>query len=154
VLDAGAQAPVPSWQQVVIDRPERLLVVMVSVAGETGRKLLGFPVKQEGWVLQANEPVFAIRDKWDELFPELSTPPPAPVWREAWRAWCQPRGLPASETDACVVELQGVRLLVKAPAKLIDRLRADRSDAVKGEAWVLAGDGPIRAAALLELVPI
>jgi hypothetical protein len=152
ILNAVSE-PVPPWQQVIVDRPERLLAVMVPVTGAEGRKLLGFSVKQEGWLLQTGDPVFAIRDKWDELFPELSNPPAAPVWREVWRAWCQPRGVPMSETEACTVELQGARLLVRAPAKLIERLRADRSDAVKGEAWVLAGDGPIRAAALLELVP-
>ncbi|SRR6266545_207126 len=153
VLDPAAATSSSAWQQVVVDRPERLLAVLVPVTNESGRKLLGFSVKQEGWLLQANEPVFVINDKWDELFPELSNPPPMSVWREAWRAWCQPRGVPPSEIDACVVDLQGVRLLVRAPAKLIERLRADRSDAIKGEAWVLAGDGPIRAAALLELVP-
>ncbi len=35
--------------------------------------------------------------------------------------------------------------------QLTDRLRAARSDAVKGEAWVLVGEGPVRRAALLEL---
>jgi hypothetical protein len=37
---------------------------------------------------------------------------------------------------------------------LIERLRAARSDAVKHEAWLLAGDGRTRLAAQLELHPL
>jgi hypothetical protein len=33
----------------------------------------------------------------------------------------------------------------------VERLRAARSDAVKGEAWLLAGTGSVRTAALVEL---
>jgi len=39
-----------------------------------------------------------------------------------------------------------------APQRLVDRLRAARSDAVKQEAWVLAGAGRVREAAQVELV--
>jgi hypothetical protein len=43
-------------------------------------------------------------------------------------------------------------LRVLAPGRLIDRLRAARSDALKNEAWLLAGTGRLRAAAVIELV--
>jgi hypothetical protein len=46
------------------------------------------------------------------------------------------------------------RLLVYAPPRLIDRLRAARSDAVKQEAWLLAGEGRTRTAAQIELHPL
>ncbi len=151
ILGPGAAEAAPAWQQVIVDRPERLLTVMAPVSGEGGERLLGFAARQEGWVLQGAEPAFVVRQRWHELFPELSAAPAADVWRQAWLTWCQPRGLPAAEVEACAVELQGVRLGVRAPAKLIDRLRAARSDAVKGEAWVLVGEGPVRRAALLEL---
>jgi hypothetical protein len=141
---------VPAWQQVIVDRPERLLTVMTPVGGEGKRRLLGFAVRQEGWVLLADAPAFEVRDRWHELFPELAGLP-AEAWRRAWLAWCQPRGLPTAEVEACAVEPQGVKLRVRAPAKLIDRLRAQRSDAVKGEAWVLVGEGAVRRAVLLDL---
>ena len=44
------------------------------------------------------------------------------------------------------------RLIVRAPARLADRLRQGRSEALRGEAWLLAGTGQIRHAALIDLV--
>jgi len=73
-------------------------------------------------------------------------------WRHAWRAWCHPRGLPVAEVDACILERQGCRLRVTAVPRLIERLRTARSDVFKGEAWLLAGTGRLRAAAQVELV--
>jgi len=43
---------------------------------------------------------------------------------------------------------------VRAPHRLIERLRAARSDAIKQEAWLLAGAGRTRTAAQLELLPL
>ncbi|MCI0457064.1 MAG: hypothetical protein L0Z62_08800 [Gemmataceae bacterium] len=143
----------PAWRQVIVDRAERLVAVMVPLTEELGsRKLLGFGVRQEGWILHGAEPAFVVCQRWDELFPELTADLPAGAWREAWLAWCRPRSIPEGEADTCTLEAQGARLLVRAPAQLIERLRAARSDAIKGEAWVLVGEGALRRAALLELV--
>ena len=71
---------------------------------------------------------------------------------QAWRAWCQPRNLPQAECDACRLERQDYRLRVEAGKPLIERLRAARSDALKGEAWLLAGESRLRAAALVDIV--
>jgi hypothetical protein len=151
-----AETP-PAWQQVILDRPEHLLTLFVLVsAPDSGgqQRLLGFAVRQEGWVLHAEEPAFTLTEGWTEVFPELTDEPGPEAWRQAWRSWCQPRSLPAAEYDACKLERQDYRLRVLAPKRLVERLRAARSDALKGEAWVLAGTGNIRPAALLDIVEV
>jgi hypothetical protein len=150
-LPSGSE-PSP-WQRVILDRPEWLLAVLVSAAGPDGRpQLVGLPVRQEGWVLQAGAPLFTLRESWQEIFPELGEEPSEETWRLAWRAWCEQRALPAAEAAACSVERQGERLRLTAPGALVERLRAARSDVLKGETWLLAGEGRIRPAALVELV--
>jgi hypothetical protein len=59
--------------------------------------------------------------------------------------------LPSADIERCSTQLLDARLLIQAPHRLIDRLRMSRSDALKGEAWVLMGDGPVRRAAVLEV---
>ncbi len=143
--DAGDQ-----WNRVILDRPEHLAVLLV-LAGEGPGRLLGFAVRSGGWVLPAVRPAFEL-GPWQEVFPDLAEEPAAELWQQAWRAWCQPRNLPANEVEACQLRREGHVLRVQAPAKLVERLRAARSDAVKGEAWLLAGAGPIRPATVVELV--
>jgi hypothetical protein len=141
------------WERVILDRPERVLAVLVlTTCPEGGPQLVGLPVRQDGWVLQAGTPLFNLGEGWQEVFPDLAEEPSPEVWRQAWRAWCEPRGLPAGEVNACTLERQGERLRVTAPPSLVERLRVTRSDALRGEAWLLAGEGPVRAAAVVELV--
>lgn len=141
------------WQRIIVDRPERLMVILVLVpAGERKDRLVGFAVQPEGWTFPIAEPAFGVEADWQEVFPELAVDLALEQWRHAWRAWCQPRGLPATEVDACVLERQGYRLRVTAAPRLVERLRAARSDVFKGEAWLLAGTGRLRAAAQIEFV--
>ncbi len=146
-------AQLESWQRVILHRPERLSVVLAltSHAPEKER-LLGFAVQSEGWVLQTAEPVFALGPAWPETFPELAQEIPLDQWRQTWLAWCQPRNLPAPEVETCLLQRQDHRLQVAASHRLLERLRAARSDALKGEAWLLAGTGRLRTAAMLEVV--
>ena len=153
VLGASAPGAAPDWRRVILDRPEQLFLVLVQTAAEGGGpSLLGFGVREEGWVLERGAPVLALAEGVEEVFPDLAAEPPAEAWRRAWGAWCQPRGLPPDEVEACRLEQAGHRLLVHAPPRLVDRLRAARSDAVKHEAWLLAAAGRIREAAQVELV--
>ena len=167
--EARALPASQTWQRIVFDRVERLVAALVLVpAVETGavphsskkltsgdeERLLGFAVKPGGWELQAGEPAFVLNTDWQDAFPELAEEPPLDQWRQAWREWCQPRGLPAADVDACVLEPQGCRLRLSAPPRLVERLRAARSDVFKGEAWVLAGTGRLREAAVIELVEL
>jgi hypothetical protein len=137
------------WRRVIIERAEQVLLVLV--LGEDER-LRGFPVQTSTWTLQGEQPVLDLAEGWRETLPELTEPVELAEWRQAWRAWGQPRGLPAGELEACVLEPQGTRLRVVAPQPMIERLRTARSDALKGEAWLLAGSSErTRAAALIEL---
>jgi hypothetical protein len=138
---------------VILDRPEHLFAFLTLTGEEGGaERLLGFAVRQDGWVLQAAPPAFALGPDWRDQFPQLGDEVPLDAWRQAWRVWCQPRGLPPAEVEACPLEPQDHRLRVLAPRRLVERLRAARSDALKGEAWLLAGTGNLRRLALLDLV--
>jgi hypothetical protein len=140
------------WRHVILDRAEQALLVLVEVRGEPA--LLGFAVRPDGWVLLRDRPVLALGAGWPEVLPGPSAPAPAEDWQHAWQAWCRPRGIPPAEVASCRLEPAGHRLVVHAPRRLVDRLRSARSDAVKGEAWLLAGAGPFRPAALIELVEV
>jgi hypothetical protein len=152
IVDLDEPGAPPLWQRVIIDRPERLTVVVVRIGSEPQNDgLLGFAVHQDGWVLQVAQPAFNLAADWSEVLRECSMEPSLDAWREAWSAWCRPRDLPANDVAACQLERRDYRLLVAAPSRLVERLRAARSDVFKGESWVLAGQGRLRPAALLEL---
>jgi hypothetical protein len=142
-----------AWQRIVVDRPERQLVVLALTAGANQPRLLGFAARQEGWVLASTEPVLALDAGWQEIFPELHTPSPE-GFRQAWHAWAQPRGITEDQLAACTPEWTGHRLRVQAPASVLDHLRATRSEVLKGDSWILVGDGRVRTAANLEVVKI
>lgn len=149
---AAEPGAAPDWRTVALDRPEQLATVLVQVPGE-GVGLLGYAVRTEGWVLERAHPVLALEEGATEVFPELAADPPLEAWLQAWHGWCQPRNLPSAEVRACVLKRADHRLIVQAPPKLIDRLRSTRSDAVKGEAWLLAGGGRTWSAAQIDVVP-
>lgn len=137
--------------RVILDTVEVRLFVLLRTIAEAGPKLiLGFFVRPEGWVLEP-DPVVVLTDECPDILPDLSEEPAPELWREAWQAWTQPRSLPSAEVASCRLERIDHRLVVHAPPRLIERLRAARSDAVKQEAWLLAGDGRIRTAAQIEL---
>jgi hypothetical protein len=142
----------PDWRSIVFDQAEYLFTIFVEVeTTPNGAQLLGFAGRTIGWTLQSNEPALALGRQWEEALPDLTTAPDEAAWRTTWQAWGQQRALPAGEMMACRLERSGLLLRVEAPHKLIARLREDRSDALKGETWLLAGAGRTRAAARVEL---
>jgi hypothetical protein len=150
---ASAETSPPPWRRVIVDRPERVLAALVLAPGpDGGQRLLGLAVQQDGWVLRDTQPLFVLGAGWPETFPDLAADPGPEAWRQAWRAWGGPRALPGDEIEACTLERQGERLRVTVPPTLMERLRAARSDALKGETWLLAGEGWVRTAALVEVV--
>jgi hypothetical protein len=155
VLPPGPEdSPASNWRRVVLDSLEQQALVFIRTGGASGESsLLAFPVRAENWSLEP-EPVLAFAGGWQEVLPDLSEEPPPEAWRQAWQTWCHPRGLPSSDVDACRLDRADYRLRVHAPHRLIERLRAARSDAIKQEAWLLAGTGRIRTAAQLEMLPL
>jgi hypothetical protein len=153
ILAGSAPGAAPPWRQVVLDRPVRLFTVLALLPQAEGAEALyGFAVQPEGWVLQTSRPAFVLREGWPEVFPGLAHEPGTEDWRSAWRAWCEPRKLAAEDVAAGVLERDGVRLRVQVPPGLLERLQALRSDALKGETWLVAGSGRLRPAARVEIV--
>jgi hypothetical protein len=136
-----------NWHAVPLDRPEQALLLLV----ETGRnELVGLGIRADTWAL-VREPL--MRLPFDgELIAALGGEVRLDEWRAAWLAWCQQRSFPASDAEACKLEPAGHKLLVKPPSRLMERLRQARSEALRGEAWLLAGSGRARPAALVEVV--
>jgi hypothetical protein len=142
-----------AWRRVVVDRPERLAAVLVhSSAGNGGDRLLGFAVRQDGWTLHSESPLLTLGAHWPEVLPQLVEPHSPDTWLQAWRAWCQSRNLANADTETVGVHADGYTLRVQAAPRLLERLRSARNEALKGEVWLLAGNGRMRPAALLEVV--
>ncbi len=140
-------APGPAdWREVIVDRAEQMLLALV----ETSGGLLGFAVQPETWVLQREAPVLALTEGWAEVLHDVVREPTPEDWRQAWQEWGQQHSVPG--LDSAEVELRGHRLVVRAPGPLLAHLRAARAEAIKGEAWLLAGGGRGRAAAAVEVV--
>jgi hypothetical protein len=153
-LPPRSEEPAASWQRVVLDSLELLPLVLVRTVADGGEPVvLGFAVRAEGWILE-KEPLLALAEGWQDVLPELVAEPAPEAWRQAWQTWCQPRGLPRAEVEACRLERADHRLLVHAPPQLIERLRTARSDAIKHEAWLLAGGGRTRLTAQIDLQPL
>jgi hypothetical protein len=145
VLQPAAAPTATGWRRVILDRPEQLLMAFV-VSGEPARpQRLGFAVRADDWVLQTDAPALSLDEDDQESLPALGAEPSAEAWREAWRVWCQRRGL--SDADACRIESLEDRVRVIAPRGLASTLGGDRN-----EAWLLAGAGRMRVAAPMEIV--
>jgi hypothetical protein len=123
------------WDQIVLAAPQRLFAAVVRTAGD----LIAVAVQPRTWELQVSQPAWATPDEdWMAAAPEF-------VWRQTFAEWCRQRQILPEDIDACELSWRGNRLLVQGPPAVQERLRAS-----KGEAWLLAGDGLVRAAARLE----
>jgi DNA-binding MarR family transcriptional regulator len=137
-----------AWQHVIVDRPERVLFVLILSKTAGSSELLGFAVKVDGWTLYDQMPVLRVPESARTALPELVSPA-AEVWQEAWRSWCRQRQLPMNEVEICVLAYHSPRLEVQPPPRLLQRLHAAKSDLFKGDAWLLVGEGYVRTAAQL-----
>jgi hypothetical protein len=135
-----------AWEQVIIDRSERSCIALAAIADDA---LLGFAVEVNGWKLHDETPVLRLGASARDALGDLAVGSAA--WQEAWRLWCRQRHLPLAEAEACRLQLHGPHLNVAAPASFLHRLRAGKSDIFREESAVLAGDGYLRAAAVLRL---
>jgi hypothetical protein len=143
----------PDWRRVILDSPQQWTMVFVQTPPDPeGTCILGFSVRRDGWALSSNPPVLRLGEEWSEVLPDLAQEPIMESWRQAWRLWSQPRSFPPNEVAACTLERSDFRLLVRAPERLVERLRAARSDALKNETWLLAGSGRTRHAAQVQIL--
>jgi hypothetical protein len=147
ILDAEAVEPGDAWEQVIVDRPQRVAIALISAGGDGG--ILGFAVKAEGWHLLDHAPVLRLAARARDVLPELAFAPTA--WEEAWRLWCRQRSLPRADAEACRLQFDGIHLDVHAPEAFVQRLRVAKSELLHEESGLLAGDGYLRPAALLRL---
>jgi hypothetical protein len=141
----------PSWQRVAVVHPESVILLLASIPSADGLGLIGFAVQQRGWILQSKEPI-RLCQGWREAMPRLAEPILAEGWRQTWNVWARSAGLPAALAAGCPLECQAHRLVATVPSAVFVRLRAARSEALKGEMWLLAGDDRVRQAAQLQIV--
>jgi hypothetical protein len=135
---SGSGAAPADWRRVILDRAEQITLVFVPSADGW----FGYAVRPEGWALQTTAPVLVLpREEAPAEEPSMES------WREAWRGWCQGRGLSAGEAEGCRMEPLEDRVRAVAPRRLAERLASERNDA-----WLLAGTGSVRVAAVLEIV--
>ena len=104
------------WRRVILDRPEQMLMVFVPSTDAVARGRLAFAVRPEDWALQTEAPAISLDEDEQGELPELGEEPSPEAWREAWRVWCQRRGL--SDADACRLEPLADRVRVAAPRPL------------------------------------
>jgi len=150
---AASCTPQPAWQRIIIDHPRRLLVLVILAPGPNGSdRLMGFGIQPERWILHHAEPAFVAGSDWPEILPDLASEVRMESWAEAWKAFCRSLNPPVAETEAAVQDKTGLRLTIKVGRLFMDWLRATRSDLLKGEGWLLVGQGRARAAAVIKLI--
>jgi hypothetical protein len=147
IVTAGDGEADTGWQQVIVNRPQRVPIALATLGPNRG--ILGFAVRVDGWKLLDNAPVLRLADAACDVLPELVVGPG--VWEETWRLWCRQRSLPRAEADACRLEFDGIHLDVHAPESFVQRLRGARSELLQDETGLLAGDSYLRAVALARL---
>jgi hypothetical protein len=146
LLTVAAGAVVDRWQEVLVAYTQRLFAAVARTRKESGQThLVAWTAQTRNWELQASQPAFVIPHEPEGWFPP---PPSQECWRQAFVEWCQQRQLTV-EPEHCQLVVEGQRLLVTGPGLVVDRLRVGKGTA-KGETWLLAGDGTVRAAARLE----
>jgi hypothetical protein len=152
-VDSTAARSLPAWRRVIIDEAEQLFVVLVLPEAATGGsgEVLGFAVRVDHWAL-ADAPLLRLpQHAAVTLWPALATAPDMSKLRGDWLGWCRERGFPSAEAEACTVAYRAGHLDVAAPERLMQRLRAARSDVFRGDSWLLLGHDYLRAAVLLQV---
>jgi hypothetical protein len=145
VVDPAADADVPAWQRVPVCRAEHVALALIQLPDSS---ILGFATTTDTWAL-APDP--GLRLAATDALPGLAGPP-AEAWAQAWREWCQPvRGAAPEDVAGAALERDGHRLRVRAAPRLLEKLKVSRPEAFRGDGWILAGGGAVRAAAEVEI---
>jgi hypothetical protein len=143
--------PSTAWRRIILDCPERLTVAAVLTGGDAVRSgLLGFQVREQDLALASLEPVFEVREGWEEVFPELATPPDLEAWRRVWQDWLRLHDR-AEEAEVYEVVLRGTSLQVNLTEALVARLRQESDELRSGSLWLTVGNANVRRAAQVVL---
>ncbi len=147
IIDLAA-AP-GDWRAVALDRAEQFLGIVVEPEGAA---LTAFSIRPDVMGLERDRPAFTLAAGWEEVLPDLAVEPALEEWRQAWLTWCAAHGIP--EADTCAVARESLLIQVRAPKNVVERLQTARGEPLKNEAWLLAGTGRFRAAAMFEVIEI
>lgn len=140
------------WRRVVLHRPEQLLAVLCRGVSPMGHEaILGFKLESEGWMLRSQTPVFRLAVDNQETVASALGDNTIESWRSSWLHWCRSRGLSREDAELCALSKRDHLLIVHPPRRLLDRLTFSRGEMLKGDAWLLAGDGLVKEAALLQV---
>lgn len=134
VLQAdGVELPPVSsnWRTVPVVRAERFAVGGI---GRNGR--ISVYAADPGWSLGDA----VLSDLPDDVLPAADHG----AWSAAWRAWCAANGVGKEDAGADVAVASGV---ARVAATSLTRI----AEVARGEAWLLAGDGPLREAAVIQM---
>ena len=148
--DVGAgETKIPLWQRVSIVHPESTILLIAKVGDGVG--LRAFTVQQKGWLLNGREPIH-LGEGLAEVLPALREELALHKWTQAWTGWAGSAGLSTAQFDASQIRREAHRLVVSVPTGIFNRLRTTRSEVLKGDVWLLAGDDRVREAAQLQIV--
>ncbi len=135
-----------SKEGVVLHRAEWLPLVLVG-----GEQWLGFALDPTHWKLEEPRPVFTLGlAEAKEAFGALIAEPSPEAWKMAWTQASLSLGIRAEEAGQCRLVVNGCRLQVTPPPHWVERIRAMSSR--HEEHWLLAGSGPLRRAARLDVI--
>lgn len=136
----------PAWKRVVLAHMEEVTITLV----KTGEGLKGFAVAPSDWSLDLTQPVLHVPTETEGLLNEEE----ASTAKQAWIAWAKLRNLPLAEVEACRLAVEGCVLRIHGSQRLFDALTKIKSDLLKGDAWVLLGEGFVRRAMRLEFAVV
>jgi hypothetical protein len=150
-VEAVVAEPADGWRQVILDRAEHAPLLFVEATTDAGSKLLGLLVRLDNWTLQREPPALALAEGWQNLLPDFAESFSPEAWRGAWLAWCRARQPALADAESCRVDYGDCKVRVQAPKALVERLKAARSEVLRGETWLTLGTGRTRAAACVEI---
>lgn len=136
---AGEEGGVSSWKDVLVDRTERVFLLLVGTGAEGRETLQAYVATLPKWEV-GGEPVFEVPAAGNGLA-DLLPRPTAEQWQKAWGSWAQAHDL--ARYAAAPVQPARSELLVRTT----EIASAEAGGPLPDHAWVLAGSGPMRAAA-------
>ncbi len=149
LVDAGAEQSWDDWQRLIVDHAEECyLLLVLTDKGE----LRGYSLQPHGWRLSTSSLVLRLDKDYREVMPEIQDHEAPELWKQAWLNWGRPRQLPRKELEECEVKRDGLQLRIATPDSLYATLKRNNSEALKGDAWLMVGEGRARQLCQVRIV--